>query len=197
VEIDYRTVGRTQGDQLIFVRFEKAVRGIWTILVYPDTTITGSFHMWLPMTGMLPTDVFFLKPDPEVTLTIPSIAHVPIAVCGYQASDGSLYRDSGRGFTAGGQIKPTFAAPAVGVQAVGIRGSTVTMTGTSAAAAVTAGACAQILEWGAVRRQDIALNSVEIGNILIRGCRRDADLDYPNPSWGYGKLDAYTALAKL
>jgi hypothetical protein len=197
VEIDYRTVGRMQGDQLIFVRFVRAVRGIWTILVYPDTTITGNFHMWLPMTGMLPSDVFFLKPDPDVTLTIPSIAHAAIAVGGYQVADGSLYRDSGRGFTASGQVKPTFAAPAVGVQAVGIRGSYVAMTGTSAAAALAAGACAQILEWGAVRRNDIALNSVEIGNILIRGCRRSADQSYPNPSWGYGQLDVYTALANL
>jgi hypothetical protein len=197
VEIDYRTVGRTQGDQLIFVRFAQAVRGIWTILVYPDTTITGSFHVWLPMTGMLPTDVFFLKPDPDVTLTSPSIALVPIAVGGYQAADGSLYRDSGRGFTAAAQIKPTFLAPAVGVQAVGRRGSYVTMTGTSAAAALTAGACAQLFEWGVVRRQDIALNSVEIANILIRGCRREAGQNYPDPAWGYGKLDVYTALANL
>ena len=57
------------------------------------------------------------------------------------------------------------------------------MTGTSAAAAITAGACAQLLEWGAVRRNDLALNSVEIGNILIRGCRRQMETDYPNPSW--------------
>jgi hypothetical protein len=190
-------VGRTQGDQLIFVRFERAVRGIWTIEVYPDTTITGNFHMWLPMTGMLSSDVFFLKPDPDVTLTIPSIASVPIAVGGYQMADGSLYRDSGRGFPVSGQSKPTFTAPAVGVQAVGIRGNYVTMTGTSVAAAITAGACAQLFEWGAVRRQDLALNSVEIGNILIRGCRRDADQTYPSPAWGYGKLDVYTALANL
>jgi hypothetical protein len=197
VEIDYRTVGRMQGDQLIFVRFERAVRGIWTIMVYPDTTLTGNFHMWLPMTGMLPSEVFFLKPDPEVTLTIPSIADVPIAAGGYQMGDGSLYRDSGRGFTVSGRVKPTFLAPAVGVQAVGIRGNYVTLTGTSAAAAVTAGACAQLLEWGAVRRQDLALNSVEIGNILIRGCRREPDQTYPSPAWGYGKLDVYTALANL
>jgi hypothetical protein len=186
-----------QGDQLIFVRFERPVRGIWTLSVYPDTTITGNFHVWLPMTGMLPSEVFFLKPNPDVTLTIPSIASVPITVGGYQATEGSLYLNSGRGFTASALVKPNFTAPAVGVQAVGIRGSYVTMTGTSAAAAITAGACAQLLEWGAVRRQDLALNSVEIGNILIRGCRREADRFYPNTSWGYGKLDVYQALANL
>jgi hypothetical protein len=196
VEIDYRTVGRTQGDQLIFVRFKRAMRGIWTIIVYPMTTITGNFHIWLPMSGCLKSDVFFLKPDPDVTMTIPAVAHAAIAVGGYLVSDGSLYRSSGRGYTAAGQIKPTFLAPA-SVQAVSTRGDFVTMTGTSAAAALTAGACAQIMEWGLVKKRDIALNSVEIANILIRGCGRNSGMSYPNQAWGYGKLDVYTALAKL
>lgn len=197
VEIDYRTVGRTRGDQLVFVRFERAVRGIWTLQVFPDTTITGNFHVWLPMTGMLQHDVVFLRPDPDVTLTIPSTAAIPITVGGYQTSDGSLYLNSGRGYTVTSVVKPDFTAPAVGVQAVGIRGNYVRMTGTSAAAAITAGACAQILEWGAVRRNDLALNSVEIGNILIRGCRRSGELEFPNTSWGYGKLDVYRAFEAL
>ena len=197
VEIDYRTVGRTRGDQLVFVRFERAVRGIWTLQVFPDTTITGTFHVWLPMAGMLQHDVVFLRPDPDVTLTIPSTAAIPITVGGYQTSDGSLYLNSGRGYTVTSVVKPDFTAPAVGVQAVGIRGNYVRMTGTSAAAAITAGACAQILEWGAVRRNDLALNSVEIGNILIRGCRRSGELEFPNTSWGYGKLDVYRAFEAL
>jgi hypothetical protein len=197
VEIDYRTVGRMQGDQLVFVRFVRPTRGIWTLNVYPDTTITGNFHVWLPMTGLLPSEVFFLRPDPDVTLTIPSIASAPITVGGYQATDGSLYLNSGRGFTASSIVKPNFVAPAVGVQAVGIRGNYVTMTGTCVAAAITAGACAQIMEWGAVRRNDLSLNSVEIGNILIRGCTRSGDLVYPNTAWGYGKLNVYQALARF
>lgn len=197
VEIDYRTVGRTRGDQLIFVRFDHAARGIWTLYVYPDTTITGRFHVWLPMQGMLERDVFFLRPDPETTLTIPSTAFIPISVGGYQSADGSLYLNSGRGYTVAGSVKPDFNAPAVRVPAIGTRGNPVTMTGTSAAAAITTGACAQMMEWGAVRRNDLALNSVEIGNILIRGCRRQTEREYPNTSWGYGKLDVYQALQQI
>ena len=99
VEIDYRSVGRTRGDQLVFVRFDRAARGIWTLSVYPDTTITGNFNIWLPMKGMLPSEVFFLKPDPDITLTSPSSAQIPVTVGGYQVSDKGLYIDSGRGFT--------------------------------------------------------------------------------------------------
>ena len=58
VTIDYRSVGRNRGDQLIFVRFDRAKAGIWRILVYPGNVYGGTFHMWLPMEGMLESDVF-------------------------------------------------------------------------------------------------------------------------------------------
>lgn len=193
VEIDYRSVGRTRGDQLVFVRFDKAARGIWTLSVYPDTTITGNFHVWLPMKGMLPFDVFFLRPDPDITLTSPSSAQIPITVGGYQVSDKGIYIDSGRGFTVNSVMKPDFCAPAVHVQGVGTRGNYVTASGTSVAAAITAGACAQLMEWGIFRQNALSLNSVEIGNILIRGCDRNRDTVYPNTSWGFGRLNVYQA----
>lgn len=184
VEVDYRTVGRTRGNQLVFIRFDRVSRGIWTVYVYPNAMITGQFHVWLPMTGMLPDDVFFLRPNPDTTLTIPSAAMIPISVGGYNTATGALYLESGRGYTSAGGIKPDFCAPAVNVQGVGLRGNYVAATGTSMAAAITSGACAQIMEWGVVRQQERYLNSVEIGNILIRGCERDPDRTYPNNQWG-------------
>lgn len=193
VEIDYRSVGRTRGDQLVFVRFDKAARGIWTLSVYPDTTITGNFHVWLPMKGMLPFDVFFLRPDPDITLTSPSSAQIPITVGGYQVADKGIYMDSGRGFTVNSVVKPDFCAPAVHVQGVGTRGNYVTASGTSVAAAITAGACAQLMEWGIFQQNPLSLNSAEIGNILIRGCDRNRDTVYPNTSWGFGRLNVYQA----
>lgn len=197
VEIDYRSVGRTRGDQLVFVRFDKAARGIWTLSVYPDTTITGNFHVWLPMKGMLPFDVFFLRPDPDITLTSPSSAQIPITVGGYQVADKGIYMDSGRGFTVNSVVKPDFCAPAVRVQGVGTRGNYVTASGTSVSAAITAGACAQLMEWGIFQQNPLSLNSAEIGNILIRGCDRERDMVYPNTKWGYGRLNAYQAFLAL
>lgn len=197
VEINYRSVGRTRGDQLVFVRFDKAARGIWTLSVYPDTTITGNFNVWLPMQGMLSSDVFFLRPDPDITLTNPSSAQIPLTVGGYRMSDNSLYIQSGRGFTVNSVVKPDLCAPAVNVQGVGVRGNYVTGSGTSVAAAVTAGACAQFMEWGVFRQESLSLNSVEIGNVLIRGCDRNRDMVYPNTAWGFGRLNAYQAFLAL
>lgn len=197
VEIDYRSVGRTRGDQLVFVRFDKAARGIWTLSVYPDTTITGNFNVWLPMQGMLPSDAYFLRPDPDITLTSPSSAQIPLTVGGYRSSDNSLYIQSGRGFTVSSVIKPDLCAPAVNVQGAGVRNNYVTGSGTSIAAAITAGACAQLMEWGVYRQESLSLNSVEIGNVLIRGCDRDRDTVYPNTAWGFGRLNVYQAFLAL
>ena len=197
VEIDYAQVGRTRGDQLVFIRFENPAAGIWTLYVNPSTTITGQFHIWLPMSGMLEKDVVFLRPDPDVTLTVPSSAKIPIGVGGMDQKSGILYLDSGRGNTIASVVKPDFVAPAVGVQAIGRLGNYVTLTGTSAASAIAAGACAQIMEWGNSRGRRLLLNSVQIGNILIRGCERNPDVSYPNTAWGYGKMNVYDALMKF
>ena len=197
VEIDYAQVGRTRGDQLVFIRFENPAAGIWTLYVNPSTTITGQFHIWLPMSGMLEKDVGFLRPDPDVTLTVPSSAKIPIGVGGMDQKSGILYLDSGRGNTIASVVKPDFVAPAVGVQAIGRLGNYVTLTGTSAASAIAAGACAQIMEWGNSRGRRLLLNSVQIGNILIRGCERNPDVSYPNTAWGYGKMNVYDALMKF
>ena len=77
-------------------------------------------------------------------------------------------------------------APAVNVYGPGLRNRFVTMTGTSAAAAITAGACAQIMEWGLVKRNQIFMSSADIKNMLIRGADRADDRSYPNPSWNAG-----------
>lgn len=197
VEVDYGIVGRTRGDQLVFVRFDTPAAGIWTLYVQPQTTITGNFHVWLPMTGMLSADIVFLRPDPDLTLTVPSTAEIPITVGGYDPENGSIYLNSGRGYTTASVVKPDFCAPAVSVSAVGRLGNAAALTGTSAAAALTAGACAQILEWGSVRGRRLALNSVQIGNLLIRGCVRSGTQTFPNTQWGYGKMNVYQALTEL
>ena len=71
------------------------------------------------------------------------------------------------------------------------------MTGTSVSAAITAGACTQLLEWGIVKGQYRTLNSSEIRTILTRGAIRNPDRVYPNREWGYGALDVLEALNQL
>ena len=197
VSIDYRLTGRRQGNQLIYLRFSNAAQGIWTINVYPQSIVTGDYNMWLPMRNFTSGNVFFLRSNPNHTITVPGNAGQVISTGGYNVANGGLYLDSGRGFTLSGEVKPDFCAPAVNVYGPGLQNRFVTMTGTSAAAAITAGACAQIMEWGLVKRNQIFMSSADIKNMLIRGADRADDRSYPNPSWGYGTLDVYGAFEDL
>ena len=110
--------------------------------------------------------------------------HSAVTVAGYQLSNNSIAVFSGRGNARDNYIVPDIAAPGVNVSTpFGDR------SGTSVAAAVTAGGCAQLMEWAVVNRNDILANSVNIKNYLIRGAERDGFLEYPNREWGaYGNI---------
>ena len=191
VTIDYRSVGRNRGDQLIFVRFDRAKAGIWRILVYPGNVYGGTFHMWLPMEGMLESDVYFLEANPQVTLTMPSAAQTPISVGAYEVDNNAIFINSGRGYTAEGRVKPDFVASGVNVLGTWLEGEPYQYTGTSPAAAITTGAAALVLQWGVVLQNRKYLNSSNVGNFLIQGCKRDLERTYPNDLWGYGVLDLF------
>ena len=71
------------------------------------------------------------------------------------------------------------------------------MNGTSAAAAITAGAAALMMEWGVVKKNREILSTIEVKQLLIRGADRSGNDLYPNRSWGYGTLNLYGAFAAL
>lgn len=197
VMIDYRIETREEANQLIYMRFIAPKRGLWVIRVYPENIINGSYNMWLPMAQLTNGQVYFLRSNPEVTLTSPSNAKQVITVGGYNAANQSMFADSGRGYTISGEIKPDFAAPAVNVYGPGLRGDYIRFTGTSAAAAVTTGAVAQIMQWALVELNSPRLSNAGIKNMLIRGTGKSNDRSYPNREWGYGTLDVYQAFERL
>ncbi len=191
---DYRIVGNRSARQLIFLRFQEPSAGIWRIQVYPATDpLFGVFHMWLPVRAFLESPVFFLSSSPDVTLTVPATARLPITAAGYNDENGALYLDSGRGYTTDGTVKPELSAPAVEVE--GAAGSFT--TGTSAAAAITAGACAMFMEWAVVRGNVPAANTTDVKAELIRSTQQSQALLYPNREWGYGRLDLAQTFRQL
>ena len=56
-------------------------------------------------------DTYFLKPNPDTTLTVPSSATGVISVGGYDNFANSIYSKSGRGFTIDDRVKPDMVAP--------------------------------------------------------------------------------------
>lgn len=188
VMIDYRIETREEANQLIYMRFIAPKRGLWVIRVYPENIINGSYNMWLPMAQLTDGKVYFLRSNPEITLTSPSNARQVITVGGYNAVNQSMFADSGRGYTISGEIKPDFAAPAVNIYGPGLRGDYIRFTGTSAAAAVTTGAVAQIMQWALVELNSPRLSNAGIKNMLIRGTGKSNDRSYPNREWGYNVI---------
>lgn len=189
VVIDYRIEAQETANQLVYFRFIRPKKGIWTVRVYPQSIVTGNYNLWLPRRRMTDGEVFFLRSNPDITITTPGTARQVITAGGYNVANDSIYSNSGRGYTLAGDIKPDFAAPAVNVYGPGTRGNFVTYTGTSAAAAVTAGACAQVMQWAIVEQNNPTISNEAIKNMLIRGARRTTERTYPNREWGaYGNI---------
>lgn len=198
IQVNYEIVQPVSGDQLIFMRFFYPTPGIWNINVYSsNTTFNEEFHMWLPITGFTNPDVVFLAPNPYTTLTTPSVSPGAISVSTYDAVSKSLYIHSGRGYGRLGSIKPELCAPGVNLTGPGPVGSYVNRTGSSQSTALTAGACALLLEWGLKREPVRYYTASEIKSFLIRGATRSRELSYPNREWGYGALNVYQVFTSL
>ncbi len=185
ISIQSVLVDPASGEQLIQIRFEEPTPGIWNLRVSPVGKVNnGVFHMWLPITTFLFSEVYFLNPDHYVTHVEPSMALKVISVSTYNDINGSFYIGSGRGFSRNGGIRPSISAPGVNIST--IYGN---KTGTSLSAAITAGGVAQFLQWAVVEKNRMLMESTEINNYFIRGASRFPGMTYPNREWGYGKLN--------
>lgn len=196
LNISYQIAEAQTGDQLIFMQFVKPAEGIWRIKVYGIKDISTGFHVWLPLTGFIKEDTKFVKPNPDTTITTPANAGIPITVTAYDYRNQSLYRNAGRGYTRLNGIKPDLAAPGVELLCPGSNGY-VPKSGTSLAAAVTAGICALIVEWGLVKGKMVYMDTIEVKQFLIRGVKRGATATYPNKEWGFGMIDIYRTFDSL
>lgn len=208
LEIKYEIAEYSSGAQLIFMRFITPTPGIWRLTVSNiGGQPLGSYHMWLPITGFISPGTVFLSPNPYTTLTSPSAADSVITVSTYNAYTGSLYIHSSRGFTRNNVIKPDIAAPGVEVYGPATTGGKplpplnpfVRASGSSAAAAVTAGAVALLINWSLDRSYPFSsiITNRSIKNYLTRGAIRQAGQIYPNREWGYGTLNLYHVFESL
>ena len=203
ITVNYQLIEAESGSQLIFMRFQTPAAGIWTVRVYNTQRFKGTFHMWLPVQGMISEETVFLRPDPYSTITVPGNSRLPITVGAYDTSTGGIYIHSSRGFTPNQIVKPELAAPGVNIlgPSVGRKPGSdtpmTTRTGTSAAAAITAGAAAILLGWGIVEGNYPTMSEASVKSYLIRGAQRNPALTYPNREFGYGTLDLFQTFLRL
>ncbi len=185
VYVSYVLVERGSGAELVFVRFANPSPGIWTLRVFAEGGYgTARYDIWLPMERFLEQPVYFLRPNPYRTMTEPSYSRTAIGHTYFDWENGSFAIDSGRGGEAPEQIMP-----ALSVAGVNVASASGLLTGSSVSAALMAGAAALFMEWTIVQQGDVLLSSIEIRNYFIRGAERDDDTEYPNATWGYGKMN--------
>jgi hypothetical protein len=191
LDIQYELSEVISGDERLLISFQHPTTGIWRLRIYSTGNLENSFHIWLPITGFISDETYFLRPDPDTTLTEPANSEGALTMAGYQGENDSLWLDASRGYTRANQLKPDLAAPAVGVSTIDRFGNTAILSGSSASAALGAGACALLMEWGIVRGNVPTMDSAAIQRFLIRGAGRPDKFTYPNRNWGYGLLDLY------
>ena len=188
----------SSGSQFIFMRFENPMSGIWRILIRNTLDIRETFHIWLPVRGFISDETYFLRPDPDTTITDPGNARYPITVTAYDHTKNSIYIHASRGYSLSGRIKPDLAAPGVNILGASVSGRRLTrMSGTSVSAAHLAGAAAILLNWGVLNANYPYLNTPVLKSIFVRGAQRNPALTYPNREFGYGTLNLYEAFLHL
>lgn len=198
LSVEYTSALVNSANQGVLIRLKDPTAGLWTFVVYGEDLGRNDFDVWLPVKPFITEDTYFLQPTPYTTLTVPSTHPGVITVGGYDTNTGGLYVPSGRGYTRDQQVKPDIVAPAVNIKGPDKEGkeATVTMSGTSAAAAITAGACALLFEWGIVKENYPEMNTLTLNTFLRRNATRRVNLKYPNPNWGYGELDLSNLITK-
>jgi len=174
--------------QETIIKILNANPGVWTITITGDIILDGSYHAYLPLKGLCYPDVHFLEPSPDYTVVVPATCTGSITCAAYDIKSNELYPDSSRGPTLLPAMSPDLAAPGVKIGGYFPEGYG-SMSGTSVSAAITAGVCALMLQWGIVEKNNTDMSTYQIRTYLIRGCLRDDGIVYPNTQWGYGKLN--------
>lgn len=171
--------------------------GIWTFVVIPVGISQHDYHMFLPGSVIRNFGTRFLRPSPELTMTIPAFARGALTVGAYDIVTNSYADFSGRDRVLGDESriffstdsKPDIAAPGVGVRAPVAGGGYASFTGTSFATPLVTGSVALMMEWGIVRGNDRFLYGEKVKAFLRKGANPlSGELTYPNSKTGWGAL---------
>ena len=189
-KISYSIPEQLSGDELITVFLDNIQSGTWTFKLNADYTLNGVFNAWIPQEGITVGNTQFLSPIPYNTVTSPGTSKYIITVACYNQNNDNIVISSGTASLNNIINVLDLAAGGVNVQTIGANSTTIsTVNGTSVSAAVVAGACALLLEWGIINGNDPNIYSQSIKYYLTGGTRKRSGDVYPNPQWGFGILD--------
>lgn len=176
--------------------------GVWGLRLTGQRIVSGEYGIYLPGQEVRTADTRFVRPSPELTLTVPSTAQYVLTVGAMQPVYDAYADFSGRGApvfreneTVFADTKPDLVAPGVDLLVPASGGGTMRVTGTSFATPLVTGTAALLMEWGIVRGNDPYLYGEKMKAYLRRGARPlRGESVYPNERTGYGTLCAGQSL---
>lgn len=186
--ISYYQPENFTGHELINIVFRDIKPGIWSFNLIGDYITDGRYDIWLSPKGTLPENTVFLDPDPFSTITMPSEA-VNVVTVSYYGKKNALIAASGKGFNTNNLINPDVSTVGIDILTTKPSGGVTTSSGSSAATAIVAGACAILLQWGVVDGNDTTMYSKKIRSYLMYGAARSQLYRYPSREIGYGDFD--------
>ena len=156
---------------------------------YIVTNDNLEYDIWLPVSEEVLKSKYFTLKSINTTLTIPSTSFRAITVGGYNSNNYTIAPFLGRGNTREVVFtKPDVVAPAVNIRSASNTGAYDYFTGTSFAAPFVSGVAALLMEWGIVNKNDNKMYGERVKALIRRYAIRDANRQYPNRKWGYGRL---------
>ncbi len=168
--------------------------GTWELEMQKVYIKSGNYNLYLPYSLARSADTVFLRPTPELTITIPATAQRVISVGAYNINYRSYADFSGRGFVAKAMdhnlffVKPELVASGVSVLTQTEAG-TERVNGTSFATPFVTGAVARLLQDGIVLGNDPYLYGEKCKAYLAEQAKRlPEDETDINEKTGYGAL---------
>ena len=189
IKVNYYFPEENTGDELIRIRFYNLQPGIWALRLTGNSILSGVYNAWLPQTGITVGNTKFSATDPYGTFTSPGTSVYVITVAAYNQNNNNVVNYSGMAFRNRFVDRIDVAAGGVNALTVAPDNKTTIVNGTSVSAAVVAGVCAMLFQWGIVQGNDPYIYSQTVKAYLAKGTfQRSGDI-YPNARWGYGILD--------
>lgn len=197
IKVNYYLPEVNTGDELIRVRFFDLQPGLWRVRLIGDFILDGKYNMWITQNDLTPGTARFAPSDPYGTITAPSNPNFIIMAAAYNQNNNNIANYSGVDFI--NRPTPAIDVAAGGVNAITIapNNRTTVVNGTSVAACIVTGACAMLFQWGIVDGNDPTMFTLTLKTYLARGVMERSGDVYPNPQWGYGRLNILTMFENI
>ena len=197
VYITYLVPEESSGMELIRLRFSNLQPGIWRIRITGNLIVSGNFNAYLPQKGLTLEGTQFTPADQYNTVTNPGNSRFLITVAAYNQNNNNIANFSG--ISALSKFLDVVDIAAGGVNAVALapNNERAIVSGTSVSAAIVAGVCALLFEWGIVDGNNPNMFSQTIKTYIARGVTERSGDIYPNPEWGYGILNVFNLFKNI